>query len=286
MIFVNLLILLFFYVIEEYTTNVDVDIIIKGVMIMETFGKIYFSPSGGTKLIADKLETHLGKVGTNYDLLLNPPKEVVEFKENDLVIVLMPVFAGRIPKICPEMLGKFNGNGANAISIVVYGNRDYDDALLELENILKENNFRVVAAGAFISKHTIFTEVAADRPDSKDEEIIKRFCKEVLAKIKDNDYKRIDVKGNYPYKPYGTISVQPDTQKTCTGCGKCVDICPVNAIDIKDIAVTNEYKCITCTACISICDIGARGFHGIKYKTAAKGFMIKCASRKEPEIFV
>jgi len=41
--------------------------------------------------------------------------------------------------------------------------------------------------------------------------------------------------------------------KKCTGCGSCVDICPVQAIDIKkDKAVISD-ECVECGACINEC---------------------------------
>lgn len=253
---------------------------------MESFSKIYFSPSGGTKLIADMFETYVGKSGSEYDLLRNPQTETVKFKKKDLVIVAMPVFAGRIPKVCVDMLSKFEGNGANAVPMVVYGNREYDDALLELENILKENGFRVVAAAAFIGRHSIFPEIAEGRPDKNDKEILKEFASKVLDKIEKKDYKRVDVKGEFPYKEHSSIPLKPSSKRECIACGKCAEICPVHAINIKKTAETDEFKCISCTACIWECKQEARGFHGVMYKTAATGFGIKCSSRKEPELFL
>ena len=254
---------------------------------MESFTKVYYSPSGTTKQVVDLFEAEFCKADREYDLLVNPLMEYVEFCSKDCVIVGVPVFSGRVPRECLESFNKLNGNGAKAIPVVVYGNRDYDDALLELENILKERNFRVVAAGAFIARHSIFKDVATDRPDAKDKEIIKEFALKIDEKIKKKDYVRVDVKGNFPYKDYGNIQMHPKTAKGCTGCGACVDICPVSAIEIVDgIARTKEHGCIVCTACINVCPLDLRKFMGVKYAGAAKAFALKCKNRKEPEVFL
>ena len=43
-------------------------------------------------------------------------------------------------------------------------------------------------------------------------------------------------------------------RETCSGCGDCVDSCPVEAIEIKDeIAVVDADECTDCEACVDTC---------------------------------
>lgn len=67
------------------------------------------------------------------------------------------------------------------MAVVVYGNRDYEDALLELHDILSENGFVVVAAGAFVARHSIFPDVAAGRPDRDDLDRMAEFAERVRS---------------------------------------------------------------------------------------------------------
>ena len=41
----------------------------------------------------------------------------------------------------------------------------------------------------------------------------------------------------------------------CTGCGACVDVCPVEAIELNDdgIAVIDDDACTDCGACVEEC---------------------------------
>ena len=49
----------------------------------------------------------------------------------------MPVYAGRIPNLLLlKYLTSVKGNDALAVPIVLFGNRNYDDALIELRDIL------------------------------------------------------------------------------------------------------------------------------------------------------
>ena len=51
----------------------------------------------------------------------------------------------------------------------LYGNRDFDDALLEAADLLGERGFDVVAAaGAFIGEHSLTARVGTGRPDDAD----------------------------------------------------------------------------------------------------------------------
>ncbi|WP_321417519.1 4Fe-4S binding protein [uncultured Methanomethylovorans sp.] len=45
----------------------------------------------------------------------------------------------------------------------------------------------------------------------------------------------------------------------CTGCGQCVDICPVEAISLGDdiIAVVDPELCVDCGQCIDACLVEA-----------------------------
>ena len=160
--------------------------------------KIYFSPTGNTKKIVDAValgmeggdvnsvgigdvkgregkEDREGReVSIDYDLTL--PQKREEFKYSaqavDIVIVGMPVYAGRIPNLLLPFVKSICA-GANlhnkmvkAIPIVTYGGRNYDDALIELADILDGNGFDIVAAGAFIAEHSFSSKICNSLPDN------------------------------------------------------------------------------------------------------------------------
>ncbi len=70
-----------------------------------------------------------------------------------------------------------------AIAVVVYGNRNYDDALIELKDILESDGFKVVAGAAFIGEHSFSKTLAKNRPDEKDMDIIKSLVMKYMKKL-------------------------------------------------------------------------------------------------------
>ncbi len=255
-------------------------------MLFEKISKIYFSPSNTTKKITDKIAENFDGTYEIYDLLnYKKDMEPREFGDEDIVVVGMPVFAGRIPKIAREKLEKFKGNGnVPAIAFVNRGNADVGDSLLELTDILKENGFNVIGAAVFVSQHSIFTEVAKGRPDEKDLEKIKEFadkCSERLEQKED-----IKVPGNKPYKEYKVVPFKAGCDELlCTFCYDCVSVCPQGAIPDDDPVETDSEKCDGCTACIYICPENARSFTNPEFKPASEAFKEKYSERGEPEFY-
>lgn len=251
---------------------------------------IYFSPRGTTKKVADTLLAAMdGKVG-GIDLLKKPVKKLLSFPSDTVTIVSLPVYAGRIPALTVESLKNLKGNGTPAVAVVVYGNRDYDDALLELRDLLTDQGFCVVAAAAFIGRHSIFPQVARNRPDGGDLKEIQAFgkkCQSLLRSMEFLPSKPIEVKGNSPYRKAGKVLLKPAGNKnTCTLCGACAAICPTGAIDMKNYWKIKKKLCISCGACIRICPKNSRGYRGPIYKITSSKFVKKFSVRKDPDIFL
>ncbi len=257
---------------------------------MSTLTKIstvYFSPSNTTKKIAEKIASNFEGTPEIHDLLMyEDDGEIREFGDFDIVIVGMPVFAGRIPEVARKKLEKFKGKGVPAIAFTNRGNANLGDSLLELTDILKENGFNVIGAADFISQHSIFPKVAAGRPDEKDLEKIKEFALECKSKIEDGTKGDVKVPGNKPYCDYTIVPFKASCDEDlCTFCYDCVSVCPQNAIPDDDPVFTDPDKCDGCTACIHICPEGARSFAGDIFKQKEPEFVEAHSKREEPEFY-
>ena len=258
-------------------------------MNIDNLHVVWFSATATTKQITGLIaEQFTAQSVTKHDITKNTPENNIQIGPSDLLVVGIPVYAGRIPAVAIDALNRFKGDKTAAVIACVYGNRDYDDALIELKNILQTNAFIVISAGTFIAQHSIFPAVGASRPDEKDKGIIVDFAQksaELLAALENtNNLSDINVKGNHPYvKPF-KVPLSPKTDKKCNKCGVCVKLCPTNAIPAFNPRITFGSKCIACARCISFCPQQARHFGGILYRIVGKKFVKTYSVRKEPEV--
>ena len=215
----------------------------------------YFSPTGGTKKAGAALALGLAKTVNEIDLA----EKIVHTPSSDVVVVAVPVFAGRIPTIVVEKLAQLDGAGKKAITAVVYGVRAYEDALMELNDAMKNSGFDVVASAALIAQHSMVPAVGAGRPDQADIAEIQEFARGVLNAIKEGRTNAVIVPGNYPYKEGMKVSATPISLSSCGGCGYCVSVCPMDAIMVSDgCVVTDIKKCILCLTCTAKCPTKSR----------------------------
>ena len=183
-----------------------------------------------------------------------------------------------------------HGNNTPAVAVCVYGNRDYDDALLEIKDTLNGNGFHTFAAGAFIGRHCIFPKVAEGRPDASDLEKAAAFgkrCAKLLADAAGTDaLGNPEVKGNRPYREAHKVPMCPTGDKnTCTKCMTCARLCPAGAISESDPCSTDTSKCIACGRCVVVCPHGSRAIYLPAYAEAAAKFTAAFSARREPETF-
>ncbi len=243
---------------------------------------IVFSPTGGTEKVANIIGKAWSENAVKIDL--SDPKTdftKCEIKKEDTVLIAMPSFGGRAPAIAIERLKQINGNGANCTLVCVYGNRAYEDTLVEMEDAAKESGFRVIAAIAAVAEHSIISRYAANRPDASDERQLEGFANRISGK----DEEVASIPGNRPYKKSGGGGLVPKVTKNCIKCGLCAEKCPVQAINPKTLMADSK-KCISCMRCVKKCPHGARKVNGAMVSVAAMAIKKACSVRKENELFL
>ena len=168
------------------------------------------------------------------------------------------VFGGRVPAFALRQLAALHGQNTSAIAVAAYGNRAYEDALLELSDSLTSQSFRVIAAAAVLAEHSMLRSVAAGRPNADDQAQLTDFAKKISAKLLTEASVLTNIPGNRPYKDWQPMPVVPQVSDACSGCGLCSATCPTQAIPSGQPHTTDAQKCILCLRCTTVCPQQAR----------------------------
>lgn len=226
--------------------------------------------------------------GTSYenvrvlDLTYETEETPIEVSAETLLVVAVPVYGG---KVAPPALKRMSGlklSGTPVVLVALYGNRAYEQALVELEGFITGKGGQIVAAGAFVGEHSYSVKahpVAAGRPDVRDLEVAEAFGRNIRLKLDKEPVETVNT-ADLPDKAMATEemlrfrgdvqaalkggAVVPQTpsvdEALCNHCGTCVSQCPTQAIVEGEETMTIADRCIRCCACVKVCPQQARTF--------------------------
>lgn len=265
-----------------------------------------FSPTGTSRKNLLAVVSGMKEMECQHiDITYNIPSDMNTLGREDLVFFSVPVYGGHVPSIALQRMNKVRGEGTSAILLVTYGNRDFEKALNQLEDFVLERGFRPIAAAAMLGEHSYSNPcnpIAVGRPDAADLTSAKEFgvklwkeklseYVEVPSEISTRKMPKVKtpwlnmlrfvwfVLGYQRQQKKNPVKIYPSAPAAqCTHCGKCVDLCPTQAIAIGKEEVTDSNRCIRCCACVKGCPSGARTFDSPFAAPLSKNFQM----RREP----
>ncbi len=218
-------------------------------------------------------------------------------------VFAVPVYGGRVAPAALERLQEIRGEGTPAVVLAVYGNRAFGTAVAQLAAFVAERGFVPVAAGAFVGEHsysTPGTPIAEGRPDTQDLAEAAAFGARIGQKLAHGETGPIDAaKLREPHTPLlsklrfirfvlgyrrrqkrtPAILLPAGDAARCTQCGRCVALCPTQAIARGDELHTDPARCIRCCACVKGCAFGARTF-----ETPFAAILSRNFARRKPPV--
>ena len=266
-------------------------------MEIQSLKLVYFSPTGTTKAVAQGIASGINpRFIETFDVTLPGARKLpLLTAETDLLVIAVPVYMGRVPDLLNGWLNDIQARKTPAVCVVVYGNRAYENALLELKDIIMNRGGIPIAGAAFIGEHSFSdceTQVAIGRPNEEDLNHAEGFGKKIREKLKStseiSEKNVVNVPGAYPYegitKLWDVDFIEVSNQ--CSQCGVCSEVCPMGAVDPDNSTMIDKEKCITCCACIKNCPQNARSIKSGPVKEAQNRLVTLYKEPKEPEYFL
>lgn len=248
--------------------------------------QIIFSPTGGTRQVADLV----GKTVPFDDRIdLTDSKcdfSSFSFSTKDICFFFVPVYVGNLPAIVAERIAMMKGEGARAIAVVTYGNRDIGNTMIELCDVLEGASFACVAALKVVTENSMNRDFGHGRPDASDEEKLAGMLTSIMEKIDDGSFAKPQVPGERPYKLFRGTPMAAKAGQNCTRCGLCANGCPTGAIPEANPAKTDTKKCITCMRCIEICPESSRNLNRVIYNLVLAVMKKQCIVHKENALYL
>jgi len=278
---------------------------------------IVFSPSGHTLKVSEKMKEFMLEKGMEVQLLNVTGKRVIlkedslkeylnlEVQPHDLICIGGPVYAGhlegnvkRIISCLPSISKKW---GNLAIPFVTYGGLHSSIALKEAGDLLYKSGRKNILGMKIAAFHTLSAtldkQINQGKPDKENDKIIIELVDRAKELI-DNSTEIKDIRKSFSYAPlfekiiftflsqnffhknYRPVNI--DSNK-CSGCGTCINRCPVNILELinKRATVANNInKCILCAECFHNCKANAVNY---LYYSKVKNRLEKATNLEFPQ---
>jgi ferredoxin len=199
--------------------------------------------------------------------------------KDDAIGFVFPVYGLTVPPYVLDFVKQVKLQCNYLFAVITYG--FYDGGTIDqLMRVAKERklNFSYVNKVKMVENYLPGFEMNKEiskRPEEKVQKAIDDICSDIKEKKQwichnsafDRFMTWTHVK-NYAYTCGIGMTDKYDIKNTCTSCGICSKVCPMNNIKLVDLKPQFEKKCISCLACVQNCPENA--IHMINEKSEVR----------------
>ena len=236
---------------------------------------LYFSATGNTEFLAKELAKRLNDQCVNLLYRIKKHDHSPIFSDKPFVICT-PVYVCEMPRFLSAYLKKQPFTGSSEVYFVINSAGYGGISGYLAKKIAKRKKMHYMGYSEVVMPRNYFI---GHYPMQSGDEIKERLLNayEKIQNIADSIANGEKLKARYvfmfekaitlPFNPvwskYKLTSKAFFASDKCVTCGKCVQVCPLNNISIKDNKPVWENNCTHCMACIGNCPTEAIDYSGI-----------------------
>lgn len=278
--------------------------------MFHTAAIVYCSPAGGTRHVAEVIETELNtaarrvevvNLGKNEDL-----DQLMADFENERICLFIgsPVYVNRPVPSVMDFIARLPKNAeAWAVPFVTWGGASSGIALHDMGRAFSEKGIRVIGAAKVLAVHSTLWRskhpLGEGHPDEADDQAIRELVAEVLKKCSSGSPEPVSLK-ELAYQPpavhaemekmnlslaKGHMPEKRIDETACTECRFCADNCPVQAITLSPLPVFGD-NCICCLKCARECPEEAILVDLTQSEERIRGIAARMKERPGTKIFI
>lgn len=240
---------------------------------------LYFTGTGNSRYVAQNIAKDINDeiVSINHLIKQKNKKQLVS-KDRPFVFV-SPTYAWRLPQVVTEFITTMTYSGSNKVYFIMTCGADTSNSISYIKQLCEDKNWdlkgiaEVIMPDNYIALFPSSDENTAKKIIQRANPLIRQIASDIrnenkFIKIVPSGFKG-KIKSGIVNVLFYKLFVNANgfhTTKLCTGCGKCVKLCPLNNIDLNNNIPHWSNKCTHCMACISCCPSKA-----IEYKNKTQG---------------
>lgn len=242
---------------------------------------LYFSGTGNTKFIANKIVEEFMKNGCDIEVHSIEEKLCIKNFSYDYLVLGFPKYFEYIPQNFMEYIDDNLYTSDKEIKTMIFSTgRDKNKMHFdELEKVLLEKNFKVIVTKNFKMPNSFIISKNYKNINSEGLDIIYKnslneikdtvtnFLIENYSKEEINNFKATIMKRLYKFKTKDLYknSYKFSVGSSCDKCNLCVKVCPTRNIEHIGDYIKFRDNCIMCCRCISCCPKNAILYKEKKY---------------------